>query len=68
MDKVVRQQDKEFLNVLDLMRNGRMEARHVNLLLTRLLHGMPLKEQQSFDNALHIMPKWKQAIPITGEI
>ena len=68
MDEVVRQQGKKFLNVLDLMRNGRMEARHVNLLLTRLLHDMPLKEQQSFDNALYIMPKWKQAIPITGEI
>ena len=44
-----------------------MEDRHVNLLLTRLLHDMPLKEQQSFDHALHIVSTWKQAIPITGE-
>eukprot|EP00957_Ditylum_brightwellii_P063608 4828435-Ditylum_brightwellii.AAC.1 len=68
MDEVMRQQDKEFLNVLDLTRNGRMDARHINLLLTRLLHDMPLKEHQSFDNDLHIMPKWKQAIPLTCEI
>eukprot|EP00957_Ditylum_brightwellii_P116064 8854304-Ditylum_brightwellii.AAC.1 len=45
-DEVVRQQDKEFQNVLDSMRNGRIEDRHVIFLLTRLLHDMPLKDEQ----------------------
>eukprot|EP00957_Ditylum_brightwellii_P055387 4197774-Ditylum_brightwellii.AAC.1 len=66
MDEVVRQQDKEFLNVLDSPRNGRMEDRHINFMLIRLLHDMPLKDQQSFDNDLNTMSTWKEAIPMTG--
>ena len=67
MDEVLRQQDNEFLNVLDAMRCGAMQECHVNFLLSRLLQDMPDDELRTFEKALHIMPTWKQAIPIVVE-
>eukprot|EP00957_Ditylum_brightwellii_P198575 15134775-Ditylum_brightwellii.AAC.1 len=64
MGEVLRQQDNEFLDVLQDMRYGTMQECHVNFFLSRLLQDMPDDELHTFKKALHIMPTWKQAIPI----
>eukprot|EP00957_Ditylum_brightwellii_P061683 4680747-Ditylum_brightwellii.AAC.1 len=67
MDEVLRQQDNEFLDVLKAMRCGTMQECHVNFLLPMLLRDMPDDELRTFEKALHIIPTWKQAIPIIVE-
>eukprot|EP00957_Ditylum_brightwellii_P115693 8824546-Ditylum_brightwellii.AAC.1 len=67
MDEVLRQQVNEFMEVLDAMRCGKMEECHVNFLLSRLPQDMPVDDFSKFENALHIMPTWKQVILITVE-
>lgn len=44
-----------------------MKDNHMEFILSRSLHNMSHDEQRNFVNALHIMPTWKQAIPITVE-
>eukprot|EP00957_Ditylum_brightwellii_P129173 9852385-Ditylum_brightwellii.AAC.1 len=44
-----------------------MQECHVNFLLSRLLRDMPDDELYTFEKELHIMPTWKQAIPIIVE-
>eukprot|EP00957_Ditylum_brightwellii_P169976 12938116-Ditylum_brightwellii.AAC.1 len=65
MDEVVRQQDTEFLGVLDAMQNGAMKESHVKFLLLRHLSNLSSGEKDKFKDALHIMPTWKQTVPIT---
>eukprot|EP00957_Ditylum_brightwellii_P095361 7264112-Ditylum_brightwellii.AAC.1 len=67
MDEVLRQQDNKFLEVFDDMRCGKMQGCHVKFLLSRLLLDMPADYLSKFEKVLHIMPTWKQAIPIIVE-
>eukprot|EP00957_Ditylum_brightwellii_P164117 12495685-Ditylum_brightwellii.AAC.1 len=60
IDEVVRQQDPEFLDVLDTMQNGGMKDSHVHFLLSRHLSNLSSGEKDKFNDALHIMPTWKQ--------
>ena len=56
MDEVMIQQNLVFLSVLDAMRNGKIQDRHIDFMLTRLLCVMSVKNLKSFHNALHTMP------------
>eukprot|EP00957_Ditylum_brightwellii_P094788 7218071-Ditylum_brightwellii.AAC.1 len=49
------------------MRCGKVQECHMNFLLSRLLRDMPADELRTFEKVLHIMPTWKQAIPILVE-
>eukprot|EP00957_Ditylum_brightwellii_P153411 11676382-Ditylum_brightwellii.AAC.1 len=65
IDEVVRQQDLAFLDVLDAMQNRTMKDVHVNFLLLHCLSNLSLGEKDKFKDAPHIMPTWKQTVPIT---
>ena len=57
MDEVVRQQDSDFLEVLDAMRYGAMKESHVNFLLSRHLSKLSPEDKEKIKDALHIMPR-----------
>eukprot|EP00957_Ditylum_brightwellii_P080253 6104439-Ditylum_brightwellii.AAC.1 len=65
MDEVVRQQDPEFLDVLNSMQNGAMKESHANFLLLRCLAQLSPEEKDKFKDAIHMIPTWKQTVPIT---
>eukprot|EP00957_Ditylum_brightwellii_P019920 1502972-Ditylum_brightwellii.AAC.1 len=49
------------------MRSGTMQGWHVKFLLPRLLEDTSFNGVSKFEEALHIMPTWKQGIPIAVE-
>eukprot|EP00957_Ditylum_brightwellii_P085322 6489827-Ditylum_brightwellii.AAC.1 len=65
MNKIIRQQDPEFLDVLDAIQNGALKESNVNFLLLYCLSNLSSEEKDKFKEALHIVPTWKQTVPIT---
>eukprot|EP00957_Ditylum_brightwellii_P142865 10885782-Ditylum_brightwellii.AAC.1 len=65
MGEVVRQKDPELLDVLDAIQNIEMKESHVNFLLSYCLSNLSSEEKEKFKDALHIMPTWKQTVPVT---
>ena len=64
MDQVLRQDNPEFLNILNGMRNGSLESKDVDIILSRCLDKLPKNDIESFKDAIHLVPQWKMAHPI----
>ena len=64
MDQVLRQDNPEFLNILNGMRNGSLESKDVDIILSRCLDKLPKNDRESFKDAIHLVPQWKMAHPI----
>ena len=64
MDQVLRQDNPEFLNILNGMRNGSLERKDVDIILSRCLDKLPKNDRESFKDAIHLVPQWKMAHPI----
>jgi hypothetical protein len=61
MDEVICHNDPGFLNLLSNMRNGSVTEQDSELLLSRCLDKLPSNERRGFDNALWLVPTWKEA-------
>ena len=61
-DEVICQNDPCFLSILSNMRNGTVTAEQDSaLLLRRCLNKLPSNKRTGFDNALWLVPTWKEA-------
>ena len=60
MDKVLRQNDPEFLTVLDNMTNGTLSVAESDFIESRCLNSMDEVERNTFKNAIHLVPTWQQ--------
>jgi hypothetical protein len=66
MDKVIRQPDPDFRNLLQKVRDGTLDDDAVDFLLRRHYSSFSKEERESFDkDALFLMPTWKRTKPIT---
>jgi hypothetical protein len=66
MDKVIRQTDPDFRNLLQKVRDGTMDDEAVDFLLRQHYSSLSKEERESFNkDALFLMPTWKQTKPIT---
>ena len=66
MDKVIRQTDPHFRNLLQKVRDGTMDDDAVDFLLGRHYSALSIEEREEFDKAaLFLMPTWKRTKPIT---
>ena len=65
MDDVVRQTDTRFKDLLQNMRQDRMNDDDINLIVGRVLENMTTEEKWNFQlEGLHLVPTWKQASAI----
>jgi hypothetical protein len=64
MDEVVRQDDPNFKLFLDNVANGSLTMDDVDLIRSRCLENLSEEEQQSFKNAIHLVPTWAEASDI----
>ena len=65
MNSVKRQNDTEYLTFLDNLQNGTVSKEmFVQFVYKKCLDTMPQHEKCTFDNAIHLVPKWKFAHPI----
>ena len=53
MDQVLRQDNPEFLNILNGMRNGSLESKDVDIILSRCLDKLSKNDRESFKDAIH---------------
>jgi hypothetical protein len=67
MSEVVRQSgEPKFENIIQRMRDGNLDRDDADFLMRRRLSALSPEERADFyNNALFIMPTWKQTIPIT---
>ena len=65
LDKVVRQDDKGYLEFLSRLWQGQLNHNDVAFLESQCLENLSAEEQKTFDNAIHIVPKWKLGNEIT---
>jgi hypothetical protein len=66
MDKVIRQTDPDFRNLLQKVSDGTMDDDAADFLLCRHYSSLSKEERESFDkDALFLMPTWKRTEPIT---
>ena len=66
MDKILRQDDEEFLSFLDHIRNGEVNDEDVEFILSRCLEKMPMEERKVVDReAIHLCPTWSMRHKIT---
>ena len=66
VDKVIRQTDPHFRNLLQKVRDGTMDDDAVDFLLGRHYSALSIEEREEFDKAaLFLMPTWKRTKPIT---
>ena len=61
MDEVLCQDDPPFLSLLSNMKNGNVTEQDSALLLRRCLDKLPSNKRTRFDNALWLVPTWKEA-------
>jgi len=65
MDEVLRQNDRDFLRLLDHMREGAMNEDDVELLFSRHIDQLEQQEKELFNReSLHLVPTWKAATEI----
>ena len=60
MDKVLRQDNPEFLTVHNNMTNGTMTVADSDFIASRCLDNMDPVERNTFKNAIHLVPTWQQ--------
>jgi len=66
MDETHRQDNQEFLDCIQQMRDGEVTRASAELLFTRILEHLPEEEQKTFEKeALYAMPTWKDTVPVT---
>ena len=64
MDKVLRQEDASFLALLDRMSQGELNSSDGDYILSKCLTRMSFEVQNTFKQAIHLVPIWKMAHPI----